>query len=99
MTVVLHSSKEVERLFQDTCRERGMTEEELFEVMVRRFSTKAWLFGLQDLMPFGQYKGLQVESIIRADPAYVRWLCGESDKFDLSKTAQEFLDEMWPVPT
>lgn len=96
--VVIPARDDVAVAFAKLCVDRGLAPQTLFEIMVRRFSLKEWLFGLQDRMPFGQYKGLLVEDIIRADARYIRWLCGESDKFELSYQAQQFMDDMYPEP-
>lgn len=84
-------------LFAEICDRRGIEPSVMFEIMCRHFAVKEFLFGLQDNMPFGKYKGLRIEDIIRADPSYIRWLCGESDKFDLSKAAWEFLLDFFPI--
>lgn len=49
---------------------------------------------LFDTMPYGQYRGLLVEDIIRADPRYVNWLASESAIFVLDEEATQLLAEL-----
>lgn len=49
---------------------------------------------LQSYMPFGQYKGILVEDMIRADPRYTNWLASESSIFVLDEEATELLKEL-----
>lgn len=52
--------------------------------MARRYRA----LGLDDEMPFGQYKGDQIWLIIETDPSYVRWLIEEADiDFELDNEA------------
>lgn len=50
--------------------------------------------GLNDPMPFGMYRGIAVEQMIRSDPRYVRWLYGESEIFQLDRPSLELLEEL-----
>lgn len=34
---------------------------------------------LDSFLPFGKYKGLQVEGMIRLDPQYMKWLVENTD--------------------
>lgn len=49
---------------------------------------------LQDTMQYGQYKGLLVEEMIRADPRYTGWLASVSEIFVLDEEATELLREL-----
>lgn len=49
---------------------------------------------LEDSMPYGQYRGLNVEDMIRADPRYVNWLASESSVFVLDEEATKLLGEL-----
>jgi len=49
---------------------------------------------LIDMMPYGQYRGLTVEDMIRADPRYVNWLASTSDIFVLDEGATNLLAEL-----
>lgn len=34
---------------------------------------------LETTIPFGKHKGHQIEDVIEDDPAYIRWLCENTD--------------------
>lgn len=39
--------------------------------------------GLEDMMPWGQHEGIQIEDLIEDKPDYIRWLCEDSSiEFD-----------------
>lgn len=46
---------------------------------------------LYDIMPIGQYKGMMVEDMIRADPRYVGWLVSVSDSFALDSECEDLV--------
>ena len=45
-------------------------------------------------MPYGQYAGMLIEEMIRADPRYVRFLVANSDTFQLDEAALALLERM-----
>lgn len=49
------------------------------------------ILSLNDTMQYGQYKGLLVEEMIRADPRYTGWLASVSEIFVLDEPATELL--------
>lgn len=55
---------------------------------------KSKVLSLHHTMPYGQYQGLLVEEMIRADPRYVNWLASESDIFTLDDEALALLTEL-----
>lgn len=49
---------------------------------------------LRDYMPYGKFKGENIENIIRAEPTYIAWLVGESETFSLDSEARTVLQEI-----
>lgn len=49
---------------------------------------------LKDSMPYGQYKGVLVEDMIRADPRYVNYMASNSSIFVLDEEATELLKRL-----
>lgn len=52
------------------------------------------MLGLGDTMQYGQYKGLNVEDMIRTDPRYTCWLASVSEIFVLDPEATELLGSL-----
>lgn len=52
------------------------------------------VFRLDTIMPYGRYKNMLVEHIIRSDPRYVSYLASESDIFILDEEATQLLKEL-----
>lgn len=77
--------------------ERGISVPMLINVrltaMVNAYNNFRTL-GLDDSMPFGKYRGIRVEDMIRADARYVAWLYQESDIFELDDSARVLLEEL-----
>lgn len=77
--------------------ERGISTTQLINVrltaIVNAYNNHRTL-NLQDPMPFGQYRGISVENMIRSDVRYVRWLFSESDIFDLDQEALDLIEEL-----
>ncbi len=48
---------------------------------------------LESDMPFGKYKGRQVEDVIEDDPSYVRWMAENSDNIEFDNEALEALEK------
>lgn len=55
---------------------------------------KGRILRLNDTMQYGQYKGLVVEEMIRADPRYTNWLASVSEIFVLDEEATDLLKEL-----
>lgn len=49
---------------------------------------------LQDYMPYGKYRGVLVEDMIRSDPRYTNWLASTSNIFVLDEEATNLLKEL-----
>lgn len=49
--------------------------------------------GINDPMPYGQYRGLSVGEIIKVDTRYINWLVSNSDIFILDEEATQLLIE------
>lgn len=49
---------------------------------------------LTDTMPYGKYRGVLVEDVIRSDPRYTNWLASTSNIFVLDEEATELLKEL-----
>jgi hypothetical protein len=43
-------------------------------------------------LPFGKYRGETLETVVRADPDYVRWLLTNSKNFTTDEAAIELLE-------
>lgn len=54
--------------------------------------------GLDTFMPFGKYKGVTLETIIRGDPAYVKYLQTNSETFNMTVEAAIVLEQMLNPP-
>lgn len=52
------------------------------------------ILGLNDPMPYGQYRGLLVEDMIRTDPRYVRYLASVSEIFVINDEAIALLESL-----
>lgn len=52
------------------------------------------VFGLSDTMPYGQYTGMNIEEMIRADPRYVHYMASNSDTFQLDDESLALLGRM-----
>lgn len=48
--------------------------------------------GLEDVMPFGKYKGAKLRVVLAENPGYVRWLLSNMPTFQLDKQADERLE-------
>lgn len=76
--------------------ERNITIDKLINIrlqaMVNAYDNQRTL-GLTDQMPFGQYKHVVIEDLIKADGRYVRWLYATSEIFELDDEARVFLEE------
>lgn len=47
------------------------------------------VFGMDDVLTFGKYKGETVRQIAETDPRYLRWAFDNIDWFDLDEEVQE----------
>lgn len=50
-------------------------------------------YSVLDAMPFGQYKGTLIGSIIEEDPRYMAWIVDERGALNLDEEALEYLRE------
>lgn len=53
------------------------------------------VYGLDDKIKFGQYKGKAIRWIIQHDPDYAAWAYDEVAGFDLDEEAEAALDEAY----
>lgn len=58
-----------------------------------RIRIKPKKYGLEDIIPFGMYKGMYVQDVIEKHPRYMEWLVYDKDIILLNKKALNELDE------
>lgn len=49
------------------------------------------VLNLNSVMPYGKYRGVLIEDMIRSDPRYVNWLASESEIFVLDEGTTQLL--------
>jgi hypothetical protein len=55
---------------------------------------KGKVFGLDDIMPIGKFKGSRIGDIVKIEPRYMGWLISESSTFFLDHAAQRELNSV-----
>jgi uncharacterized protein (DUF3820 family) len=71
---------------------RGLSVEDFIRIALRGALQRNGFVPLRAEMPFGKYRGETLESIIRADPEYVRWMLSNSTSFSTDEAAIELLE-------
>ena len=59
-----------------------------------RSAERGRIIELQDLMPYGQYKGALLEDVIKVNPRYIQYLLSNSDTFRISEEAIKLLNKL-----
>lgn len=70
---------------------RGSSLEDHVRLQLRRLIRKPKVYGLEDVITFGKYRGEHMNAIIRADPSYATWCLRNIEGFTLSTEALEVL--------
>lgn len=73
---------------------RGVDVGTLVNVALHNLVLRDGILDLDSKLTFGKYAGLAVETVIRCDPRYVRWLVGNTDRVNLSDECLELLTEI-----
>lgn len=77
--------------------ERGIDPHQLVQIRMQAYITsleRGKVLSLSDPMPYGQYRGILIEDVIKVDPRYVSWLASTSDIFVLDEDATNLLVEL-----
>ena len=74
--------------------ERGLTMEQIINTAMKNLRPRITKLELDTLLPFGKYHGAKTDTIIRADPDYMRWVHKSVDKVCFSEAAIKLLDEI-----
>lgn len=77
---------------------RGIEVERIINIQLYSYIStfeRSKIYGLWEEMPFGKYRGIVIEEVIRTDPRYLNWLLSESDIFRLSDPAQKLLEAIF----
>lgn len=80
---------------QPLLQRRGVQIQDLINLHLRSLVTldeRSKAYTLQDEMPFGQYKGENVELVIRANPRYAAWLVNTSETFHFDQDAIDLIN-------
>lgn len=82
--------------FYGKCRERNLDPNDFLTLMIRSFCRGPQIFALDEKLWFGKYANVELETVIRGDPAYIRWLLQHSTWFEIDAEAMELLDSLYP---
>lgn len=94
---VVELEREIAEKLHTIANERGIDVKRLVNTrmatLVNAFERER-ILRLTDSMPYGQYKGINIEDMIRSDPRYVNYLVSVSDIFVLDVEATELLGSL-----
>src|SRR4051812_22558057 len=71
---------------------RGLSVENFIRVSLRGALQRNGYVPLRAELTFGKYRGETLETIIRADPEYIRWMLNNSKTFITDEAAIELLE-------
>ncbi len=75
---------------------RGSDLDTFLAVAARSYLRVPSEFSLSTVLPYKKYSGELLETIIRLDPSYVRWLLENNASFRMNELAHRLLDQVDP---
>lgn len=97
VTKVVSMPDELAVLLSEMAQMQGTTVETIVTTRMMAFANaykNSKVLRLHDTMPYGQYRGVLIEDMIRTDPRYTNWLASTSDIFVLDEEATAVLKEL-----
>lgn len=92
--------EDVHKRLEVVLHQRSLTIEEAAVLYLRSMvysAERGRALMLNDTLPFGKYQGSTVETVIKAQPDYIRWLLVNSKTFSLEVEAMELLRDVEEV--
>ena len=89
--VSIEVPKDVAELLKTEASQRGVDIPTFLKVALRNVSPPAKEYDLKDTLLFGKYNGLTLETVIKCDPKYIRWVSKNVDTFGMSDAACDLL--------
>ena len=73
---------------------RGLTVDDLIRVGSQALLRQGRYHDLSTPLSFGKFAGETVETVVRLDPGYMRWLISNTDKLVVSEAVTDLLDSI-----
>lgn len=76
--------------------DRGLTLSDWVAIMARSYLRTPLEHSLKTILTYRKWAGEELETVIRLDPSYVRWLKRSVDNFRMDEQCEKLLSEIDP---